>query len=147
MSILAYADEIVPPTEVDELNGLDDVTVADREVKMAEMLVESLTASFDPDKYHDDYRVQVLDLIARKAAGEEFELPAGANAPPKIVDMMAALEASAKPPRLLASDTRPHARRLPPAQPRRPLRARGRPKRRRRRPHNEHLLPPAPRLL
>jgi DNA end-binding protein Ku len=94
MSILAYADEIVPPTEVDELNGLDDVTVADREVKMAEMLVESLTASFDPDKYHDDYRVQVLDLIARKAAGEEFELPAGANAPPKIVDMMAALEAS-----------------------------------------------------
>ncbi len=54
-------------------------TVADREVKMAEMLVESLTAEFDPDKYTDDYRVQVLDLIAKKAAGEEFELPAVAG--------------------------------------------------------------------
>ena len=61
---------------------------------MAEMLVESLTAEFDPDKYTDEYRVQVLDLIGRKAAGEEFELPAVADEKPKIVDMMAALEAS-----------------------------------------------------
>ena len=58
------------------------------------MLVRSLTAEFDPDKYTDDYRVQVLDLIGRKAAGEEFELPAVADEKPKIVDMMAALEAS-----------------------------------------------------
>ena len=94
MSTLAYTDEIVPAAKVEELNGLADVAVADREVKMAQMLVESLTASFDPDKYHDDYRVQVLDLITRKAAGEEFELPAATGEPPKIVDMMAALEAS-----------------------------------------------------
>jgi DNA end-binding protein Ku len=53
-----------------------------------------LTAEFDPDKYTDEYRVQVLDLIGRKAAGEEFELPAVADEKPKIVDMMAALEAS-----------------------------------------------------
>ncbi len=58
------------------------------------MLVRSLTAEFDPDKYQDDYRIQVLDLIGRKAAGEEFELPAVADEQPKIVDMMAALEAS-----------------------------------------------------
>jgi DNA end-binding protein Ku len=94
MSTLAYADELVPAAEVEELAGLDAVEVSDREVKMAEMLVESLTAEFDPTKYEDDYRVQVLDLIARKAAGEEFELPAAAGEPPKIVDMMAALEAS-----------------------------------------------------
>ena len=61
---------------------------------MAEMLVESLTAEFDPDKYTDEYRVQVLDLIAKKADGEEFELPAVAAEAPKIVDLMAALEAS-----------------------------------------------------
>ena len=61
---------------------------------MAEMLVESLTAAFDPTKYEDDYRVQVLDLIAKKAAGEEFEVPAAAGEAPRIVDMMAALEAS-----------------------------------------------------
>jgi DNA end-binding protein Ku len=94
MSTLAYADELVPAADVEELAGLDAVEVSDREVKMAEMLVESLTAAFDPTKYEDDYRVQVLDLIAKKAAGEEFELPAAAGEPPKIVDMMAALEAS-----------------------------------------------------
>jgi DNA end-binding protein Ku len=94
MSTLAYADELVPAAEVEELAGLDAVEVSDREVKMAEMLVESLTAAFDPTKYEDDYRVQVLDLIAKKAAGEEFELPAAAGEPPKIVGMMAALEAS-----------------------------------------------------
>jgi DNA end-binding protein Ku len=94
MSTLAYADELVPAADVEELAGLEAVEVSDREVKMAEMLVESLTAAFDPTKYEDDYRVQVLDLIARKAAGEEFELPAAAGEAPRIVDMMAALEAS-----------------------------------------------------
>ena len=94
MSTLVYADEVVPVDEVEELTSLGDVAVADREVKMAEMLVESLTSEFDPDKYTDEYRVQVLDLIGRKAAGEEFELPAVADEKPKIVDMMAALEAS-----------------------------------------------------
>ena len=75
MSTLAYADELVPAAEVEELAGLDAVEVSDREVKMAEMLVESLTAEFDPDKYQDDCRIQVLDLIGRKAAGEESSFP------------------------------------------------------------------------
>jgi DNA end-binding protein Ku len=94
MSTLAYADEVVPVEEVEDLGGLDGVDVAEREVRMAEMLVESLTASFEPEKYQDDYRVQVLDLINRKAAGEEFELPAPAGEKPQVVDLMAALEAS-----------------------------------------------------
>jgi DNA end-binding protein Ku len=94
MSTLAYADEIVPVDEVDDLAGLGSVEVAEREVRMAEMLVESLTAEFDATKYRDEYRLQVLDLIAKKAAGEEFELPAPAGEAPKIVDLMAALEAS-----------------------------------------------------
>jgi DNA end-binding protein Ku len=57
-------------------------------------VVRSLTAEFDPTKYEDDYRVQVLDLINRKAAGEQFELTAAAGEPPRVVDMMEALEAS-----------------------------------------------------
>lgn len=68
--------------------------MSDRDVKMAEMLVESLSDTFDHSKYEDDYRVQVLDLIAKKAAGEPFELPAAAGELPQLVDMMAALEAS-----------------------------------------------------
>ena len=51
MSTLAYADEVVPVVEVEDLDTLGSVDVSDREVKMAEMLVESLTAEFDPDKY------------------------------------------------------------------------------------------------
>ena len=47
LSTLAYADEVVPVDEVEELAGLDAVDVSDREVKMAEMLVESLTDTFD----------------------------------------------------------------------------------------------------
>jgi DNA end-binding protein Ku len=49
LSTLAYADEIAPVEEVEDLAGLDTVDVSDREVKMAEMLVESLTAAFEPD--------------------------------------------------------------------------------------------------
>jgi len=94
MSTLAYADEVVAPDAVEDFTGVDDVEVADREVKMAEMLVESLTAEFDPTKFRDEYRVQVLDLIAKKAAGEEFELPAVGAEKPQVVDLMAALEAS-----------------------------------------------------
>ncbi len=61
---------------------------------MAEVLVESLTANFDPAKYEDDYRLQVLELIAKKAAGEAFEMPAPVGEAPQVVDLMAALEAS-----------------------------------------------------
>jgi len=94
MSTLAYADEVVLPESIDELAGLDEVDVSAREVQMAEALVDSLSDDFAPDKYHDDYREQVLGLIEKKAAGEEFEVPEVAAEKPKIVDLMAALEAS-----------------------------------------------------
>jgi DNA end-binding protein Ku len=94
MSTLAYADEVILPDSIDELGGLDGVDVSPRELKMAEALVDSLSDEFQPEKYHDDYREQVLDLIAKKAAGEEFEVPEVAAEKPKIVDLMAALEAS-----------------------------------------------------
>ena len=77
MSTLAYADEVVDPAEIDELQGLDDVDVSSKEVTMAESLVESLTAAFEPQKYRDEYREQVLDLIQIKASGEEFTAARG----------------------------------------------------------------------
>jgi DNA end-binding protein Ku len=96
MSTLAYADEVVDPAVIDELSGLDEVDVSPKEIKMAEALVESLTADFEPAKFRDEYREQVLDLIRMKAAGEEFEVPEVAAEKPKVVDLMAALEASVK---------------------------------------------------
>jgi DNA end-binding protein Ku len=94
MSTMVFADEVVDPANIDELDGLEDVDVSNREVQMAEQLVESLAAPFDPEKYHDTYREQVLDLIEKKAAGEAFEAPEQVAEAPKVVDLMAALEAS-----------------------------------------------------
>lgn len=96
LSTMVFADEVVNPATVEELEQLDDVDVSDREAKMAEALVASLTAEFEPDKYRDAYREQVLALIERKAAGEELEAPTAAKAAPQVVDLMAALEASVK---------------------------------------------------
>jgi DNA end-binding protein Ku len=94
MSTLAYADEVIDPASIDELQDLDDIEVSPKEVAMAESLVDSLTAAFEPEKYRDEYREQVLDLIEIKAAGEEFQVPEAAAEKPKVVDLMAALEAS-----------------------------------------------------
>ena len=94
MSTLAYADEVVDPATIEELQGLDDVEVSAKEAKMAESLVDSLTAAFEPEKYRDEYREQVLDLIQIKASGEEFTLPDAPAEKPNVIDLMAALEAS-----------------------------------------------------
>jgi DNA end-binding protein Ku len=94
LSTMVYADEVVAPAAIDELDELDKVELNERELAMAEQLVASLAAPFEPDKYHDAYREQVLDLIERKAAGEELERPTPAASTPQVVDLMAALEAS-----------------------------------------------------
>jgi DNA end-binding protein Ku len=96
LSTMVYGDEIVQPSAIDEFETLDDVNLADREVAMAEALVDSLTGAFEPERYHDTYREQVVDLIERKAAGETIEAAAPASTAPAVVDLMAALEASVK---------------------------------------------------
>lgn len=96
MSTMVFAEEVVDVGSIEELELLDSIEVSDKEVRMAEALVESLAAEFEPGKYTDAYRTQVLDLIERKAAGEEFEAPAPTATAPQVVDLMAALEASVK---------------------------------------------------
>jgi DNA end-binding protein Ku len=96
MSTLSYADEVIDPADIDELQGLDDVDVTAKEVAMAESLVESLSATFEPEKYRDEYREQVIDLIHAKASGEELTVPEVATEKPKVIDLMAALEASVR---------------------------------------------------
>jgi DNA end-binding protein Ku len=97
LSTMVYADEIVPPEQLPELDEIDRVKVNDKEVAMAAQLIESLSAEFEPERFRDTYRDQVLDLIERKAGGEEIvvETPQAAEAT-SVVDLMAALEASVK---------------------------------------------------
>jgi len=94
MSTLVYVDELVDPSALSELDAVADVEVSDREVSMAQMLVESLTTEFDVSKYSDEYSARVMELIDAKAAGAEPVASEAASAKPKVVDIMAALEAS-----------------------------------------------------
>jgi len=67
---------------------------SERELKMAQQLIESLSSDFEPERYHDEYREKVLELIEMKASGQEIAVQPEAPAPAKVPDLMAALEAS-----------------------------------------------------
>jgi DNA end-binding protein Ku len=96
LTTMRFADEIVPPSELEDVLPSESPKVAKREVEMAERLIESLSAEFDPSAYRDEYREQLLSLIERKAEGEDVlsapapEAPEPTGAP----DLMSALEQS-----------------------------------------------------
>ncbi len=95
LSTMVYADEIRPPEEIPGLADLDEVELSDKELEMARQLVDSLGAPFEPEKFHDTYREAVLELIDRKASGDEtVATPLSDDEPDKVIDLMAALEAS-----------------------------------------------------
>ena len=70
--------------------------VAKPELKLAMQLVEqSSSDSFEPAKYHDQVREQMMEMIQRKVEGEEITAaPTVETAQPQIIDLMAALKAS-----------------------------------------------------
>ena len=95
MSTMLFADEVVDPDKVDELAAARDVDTTKRELDIAKQLIDSLAGPFEPDKYHDEYRDQVLDLVERKAAGEEIAVqPEAEEDDAPVPDLMAALKAS-----------------------------------------------------
>jgi DNA end-binding protein Ku len=93
LSTMLYADEVIDPSEL-EVPTAADTAPSERELQMAAQLVESLSAPFDPAKYHDDYREKVMALIEAKADGEIISAPEPAGETAPVVDLMAALEAS-----------------------------------------------------
>jgi DNA end-binding protein Ku len=94
LSTMLYGDEVLSPDRLDELESVSEAEATKRELTMAQQLIESLSADFEPEKYHDEYRARVLDLIERKAAGEEIAIQPQAEEPAAAPDLMAALEAS-----------------------------------------------------
>jgi DNA end-binding protein Ku len=94
METMIFHDEVVPHDDIDDLPDSKSLKVSDREVKMAQQLIASLSSEFEPSKYRDEYRDKVLDLIERKAQGEEIAVQPEAPTPAKVPDLMAALEAS-----------------------------------------------------
>jgi DNA end-binding protein Ku len=95
MATMIFADEVTPPERLDEIREVSEIKTTKRELEMAEQLVNQLAGDFEPEKYHDTYRAEVLDLIERKAQGEEIAVqPAPQEAAEPAPDLMSALKAS-----------------------------------------------------
>ena len=95
LSMMVYADELNGVADISEFDDVGDVRLDERELKMADQLIESLSEPFDPASYHDTYRDQVMELIDRKASGEALTpMITAAPSNDKVIDLMAALEAS-----------------------------------------------------
>jgi DNA end-binding protein Ku len=95
MATMIFADEVLPADRLDEVSDAAEVKTTKRELDMAKQLVGSLAGDFEPEKYRDSYREQVLALIERKAQGEEIVVrpePEVLAAP--APDLMSALKAS-----------------------------------------------------
>ena len=85
-----YANEV---RAVPEYGKTRDVNVKPQEVQLAEKLVESLAAPFDPDKYQDDYQNRLLQLIEAKSEGKTVRETKTTKLAP-VIDLMAALQKS-----------------------------------------------------
>ena len=94
METMLFHDEVVPSHDIEDLPDGKELKATDRELKMAQQLIDSLSSEFDPTSYHDEYREKVLELIEKKASGEVIAVQPDAPEPAKVPDLMAALEAS-----------------------------------------------------
>jgi DNA end-binding protein Ku len=95
MTTMIFADEVVDVDKLDDIPDPDEVSTTDRELAIAKQLVESLAGDFEPGKYHDAYREDVLAMIERKAAGEEIAVqPVSEDVTAPVPDLMSALKAS-----------------------------------------------------
>ena len=91
LETMYYAEEVRRPAEVagDAVSGEE---LRPAEVEMAKSLVENLSAEFDPERYDDTYRSELLELIRSKAEG--VPLPEPSDQEPQVVDLMQALRES-----------------------------------------------------
>jgi len=88
---LYYADEVRSFAEV----PLDEVELKPAELDLAKQLIDQgASKSFDPAKYRDEVRAQVLEMIERKVEGEDITLAPQEQPEHKIIDIMEALKAS-----------------------------------------------------
>ena len=88
-----FSDEVRQPgQDLPELP--EENEVSDRELSMAQLLIESMQNDWDPARYHDTHREKVEALIEEKRQGHEIVLQAPPEQPAKVVDLMEALNAS-----------------------------------------------------
>jgi DNA end-binding protein Ku len=94
LELMHFAEEL---SDAEKLNVPKKVEVGKREKEMAEALVKSMTSKWDPEKYHDDYREALLEVIEEKveSGGKEIEeKPKPKKESTKVIDLVAVLQES-----------------------------------------------------
>ncbi|MET1000981.1 MAG: Ku protein [Acidimicrobiia bacterium] len=91
LETLYFDDEI---RDTKELNVPARTKVADRELRIANQLIDSLTVPWKPAKYEDTYRERVLDLIRRKGKGQEIDVERPKDEDAQVLDLFEALQKS-----------------------------------------------------
>jgi len=91
LTTMVHADEV---QNADFWNPDADRAPTEKELKMAALLIDTLSGPFEPERYPDEYRDRVLRAIAEKTPSEVTE--SAAPSPTRVIDLMAALEASVK---------------------------------------------------
>lgn len=87
-----YPDEVRNIEEVPNIP--ENVDVVKKELDTAKMLIEQLTTTFDPEKYKDEYRTALLELIEEKKNKEQVVTSSKKEVPDNVTNLMDALQAS-----------------------------------------------------
>ncbi len=92
LELMHFASEILSP---EELNVGTKGAISDKELKMAQTLIESMSAQWEPEKYRDEYRNAVMELIEQKAQNKEIaDRPAAPMRATNVVDLVKVLQES-----------------------------------------------------
>jgi DNA end-binding protein Ku len=95
LETMYFSDEIRSPSkDLPDLPDAGDLT--EREISMAQLLVESMETAWDPNRYHDTHREKVQDLVEAKRQGNEIVVGSTDEPSTKVVDLMEVLSASIK---------------------------------------------------
>src|SRR5213075_1313278 len=94
LELMHFADEL---SDSKKLHVPKKTEIGKRERDMAQALVESMSSKWDPEKYHDDYRKALMEVIEEKveSGGKEIEeKPKARKEPTKVIDLVAVLQQS-----------------------------------------------------
>ena len=94
LNTLRYENELRPTKGLEVPKDLKDAKVQPNEMKMAERLIDDMTIPWDPSRYHDTYRDDLLKMIEEKAAGHTRKMPKARAPKAEIVDFARLLERS-----------------------------------------------------
>jgi len=94
LELMHFADELADP---EKLHVPKKLEVGKREMTMARSLIDSMSSKWEPQKYKDDYREALMEVIEEKveAGGKEIEeKPRKAPKPTKVIDLVSVLQKS-----------------------------------------------------